>query len=57
MDIDNQYDFFREVRLDTNGFVIVELVTQTGAEVKPENAKEFYKQIALNSEGELKIFE
>jgi len=57
MDIDNQYDFFREVRLDTNGFVIVELVSQTGAEVKPENAKEFYKQIALNSEGELKIFE
>ena len=57
LEINDQYDFFKSVVLDENGFVVIELVTQTGAENNPLNAREFYEDVALNSEGYLKIFE
>ena len=57
LEINNQREFYDKIVLDENGFVVIELVTQTGAEVKPLNAKEFYKLVALNENGYLKIFE
>jgi len=57
LEINNQREFYDKIVLDENGFVVIELVTQTGAENNPLNAKEFYEDVALNSEGYLKIFE
>jgi len=54
-DINNQYDLFREVRIDVNGYLIVSIVTQTGVLTPTEDANDFYKKIALNENGELKI--
>ena len=56
LEIDNQHDFFKEVRLDENGDVLTVIVAQTGAATKVKNAVEFYNRIALDENGKLKTF-
>ena len=55
LEIDNQHDFFREVRLDINGHVIASTVTQTGTLETANDAKTFYDKIALDENGNLKL--
>ena len=56
LEIDNQHDFFKAVRLDENGNVLTVLVAQTGAETNVKNAADFYDRIALDENGKLKTF-
>lgn len=55
LEINNQKDFYEEVRLDTNGNLVTTAVTQSGALTAANTAREFYERIALDENGELKI--
>ena len=55
LDIDNQHDFYKEVRLDEEGKIITTGVEQTGELKKAGNAYNFYKDIALDENGNIKV--
>lgn len=55
INIDNQKEFYENVRLDDRGRIMVTPVTQQGNLTSPGNAKEFYDNIALDENGKLKI--
>jgi|TARA_R110000787_G_scaffold44476_8_gene109209 hypothetical protein len=56
LEINNQHDFFKDVRLDENGNVLTVVVAQNGAATEVKNAAEFYDRIALDENGKLKTF-
>lgn len=51
----NKKEFMENVKLADDGSLEIEVVTQVGVASTPENQYEFYKKIALNDDGHVKI--
>ncbi len=53
-EINNQRDFFKEVRLDETGALVIGNVSQTGDAIPVGNAYQFFKKLALDEDGKIK---
>lgn len=51
----NKKEFMENVKLSDDGLLEVEQNTQVGSATTVENQYEFYKKIALNEDGQVKI--
>ena len=56
LEINNQKDFFKKVELSEDGVIKTVLVPKTGTDTATGNAYNFFKKIALDINGNLKIF-
>lgn len=54
--VNNSKEFFETVRVDSDGSLIVEVVSKTGNEKTIKNAYEFFKSISFDENGALKFF-
>jgi len=52
----NEYDFFKNIRLNDSGFVIVKVLQKNGTDKKSINRRLFFKKVGLTNNNELKIF-
>lgn len=55
LEIDNQHDFFKTVKLDSNGSIKVWIKTKYPSLENPLNQYDFYNDIEITEDGLLKI--